>query len=429
MSKRRIASLLCAVFMVAGMMLPLSGCGFVTSQGKDYRNARDSVVLIYAEDAFGNGYTGSGFAIGEPGKPIQYIVTNYHCVFDTYELLFLEDGSLVQNPFYNEKMSVRVYFSAAANRFMNAEIYRSNQSKDLAVLRLPEPTTEREAMVFSPMRMTDVDGQFWAYGYPWTAEVGGQDFMRFDQSDIAATSGGIQKPTRVSNNLVQDADVYLLDLEIRQGNSGGPLVNERGEVVGINTFAYDDGDARVSFAVAIDELMRMIDRNHIPYTVAGDVIVANVIILAVGAVIVLAAAAAAIIIAGKKKKPAPVAANSAAAGTPAAAAAVQPSVRAGIRATGGQFAGRSFDVKGRLIIGRDAAKCTVAFPVDSAGISGVHCEIYLEGSTAYLRDLGSSYGTFLSNGTKLPAKAPQRLNNGDRFYVADAANTFEFSMM
>jgi S1-C subfamily serine protease len=412
--------------MVTGIMLSFSGCGFVTSQGKDYRNARDSVVLIYAEDAFGNGFTGSGFAIGEPGKPIQYIVTNYHCVFDTFESLLLEDGSLVQNPFYNEKMSVRVYFSAAANRFMNAEIYRSNQSKDLAVLRLPEPTNEREAMVFSPMRMTDVDGQFWAYGYPWTAEVGGQDFMRFDQSDIAATSGGIQKPTRVSNNLVQDADVYLLDLEIRQGNSGGPLVNEKGEVVGINTFAYDDGNARVSFAVAIDELMRMIDRNHISYTVAGDVIVANVIILAAGAIIVLAVAAVAMIIAGKKKKPVAVVAGSAQA---APVIPAQPSVKAYIRATGGQFAGRNFDVKNRVIIGRDASKCTIAFPVDSAGISGVHCEIYLESATAYLRDLDSSYGTFLANGTKLPAKAPQRLNNGDRFYVADTENTFEFSMM
>jgi hypothetical protein len=416
-------------------MLTLSGCAFVTLSGNTYSDARNSVVLIHAQSAFGVELLGTGFAIGEPGKPIQYIVTNYHCVFEP-EWIRIGDY-YYENPYYydyTEKMAITVFFSAAANRFMHAEIYRSDVTKDLVVLRLPEPTRERSAMVISPMRMTDVDGQFWAYGYPWTAmETGGQDFRRYDQSDIAATTGGIQKPTRVTNNMVQDADVYVLDLEIRPGNSGGPLVNSKGEVVGVNTFFYDDGDARVSFAVAIDELMRMIDRNHIPYTVVGDVnTFAVVILIIIGAVLIIAVMVI-IIAASKKKAPAPAAASYPAAAAmqpmPAPVAAAAPAMNARIKALGGHFNGQSFQVSDKLIIGRDGGKCSISFPVDSAGISGIHCEIYLEGNTAYLRDLGSSYGTFLSNGVKLVPKTPQRLNNGERFYIADAENTFEFSII
>jgi len=427
--KKKAFNVIITVLLVTVILLSLSGCGFVTRGGKVYSDARNSVVLIYAENELFSG-TGSGFAIGEPGKPVQYIVTNYHCVFDTEEYLEFEDGSIMFNPFYDEKMSVRVYFSAAANRFMDVEIYRHNKEKDIAILRLPEPTTEREAMVLSPMNKTDVDGQFWAYGYPWTAAVGGQDYMKYDQSDIAATTGGIQKATRVTNSQVREADAYLLDLEIRQGNSGGPLVNAKGEVVGINTFAYDDGNARVSFAIAIDELMRMIDRNNIHYTVAGDINVTNVIILAVAAVVVLLIAVVLIIVLGKKKKPAAAAVNNASApSSPSASVAAAPVLKSYLRALGGHFSGRSFEVGGRIIIGRDSSKCTISFPVDSAGISGIHCEVYTEGQTAYLRDLGSSYGTFLASGTKLAEKSPHRLTNGDKFYVANDDNTFEFTLM
>jgi hypothetical protein len=409
MVKRKIFG---AVLIICMLTVTLSGCA-LTHRGTNHADARNSVVMIYVEDDFGNFLgIGSGFAIGKPGQPVQYIATNAHCVMD------LETGY---------KYNVTVFFSYAANNFMRAEIYREDRNKDVAILRLPQPTTEREAMILSPMRMTDTDrdGPFWGFGYPWTAALG-DDFQRYDQSDIAARSGGIQKPTRQDN-----VDVYLLDFEIHGGNSGGPLVNSRGEVVGINTYSYyiiTEGLSLASYAVAIDELIRMIDRNEIPYTLAGDINVAAVIIFIAGvAVVVLLAVVLLVVL--KKKKPVAVSAMNVGNKVYAQPAAAQPSVRASIKAIGGHFSGRNFDVNKKIIIGRDGGNCAVAFPVDLAGISGVHCEVYLDGSTAFLRDLGSTYGTFLSNGTKLAAKAPHRLNNGDKFYVANEENTFEFTMM
>lgn len=96
-----------------------------------------------------------------------------------------------------------------------------------------------------------------------------------------------------------------------------------------------------------------------------------------------------------------------------------------IKALSGSLFGKTFEIDGSVIIGRDESRCAVVYPVSSAGVSGVHCEIYLKGGTAYLKDLGSSYGTFLDSGTRLAADTPRRLTHGDRFYVANKENMFE----
>lgn len=105
-----------------------------------------------------------------------------------------------------------------------------------------------------------MDDEFAALGYPATSMA--SDFVKFDTTDISITRGGISKQVRVSGR-----DCYLLDIQISQGNSGGPLVNSEGEVVGVNTFMLND-EAR--YAVAIDELIRDVSQDEVPYVLAGE---------------------------------------------------------------------------------------------------------------------------------------------------------------
>jgi hypothetical protein len=404
------------------MLLPFASCGMITYRGSNFTDAMDSVVFIEA-DFFQMGMRGSGtgFAIGEVGEPVQFIVTNAHLVMYTIDTF---DGYIITS---EKSEEVRVYFSHAANRFMRAEIYWWNTQKDLAILRLSEPTEEVSAAILRPSRDVNIHGDFYAWGFPGIASLV-DDFSAFDVSDMASTRGGIQKQSRVD-----DTGVYLLDLEISRGNSGGPLVNSRGEVVGINTFMVRESlDGPVArYAVIIDELIFNIDRRRVPYTLAGELNPTGIVILGAAGVVALMLIITVIIVVSKKKKPAMAMAGGGYAPQGQQMQQQMPhlAAKAYIRALGGHFSGRNFEISGRVMMGRDGSKCMVAYPVDSAGISGIHCEVYVEGATAYVRDLGSSYGTFLANGTKLPEKSPQPLRNGDRFYLANAENTFELTIM
>lgn len=92
----------------------------------------------------------------------------------------------------------------------------------------------------------------------------------------------------------------------------------------------------------------------------------------------------------------------------------------------GYFQGRGFDIsKAPVIFGRNPALCTAVYPKDTKGISSLHCRIEVSVGKILLTDLGSSYGTFLEDGTKLPANVPCELQRGNRFYLADRVNMFQ----
>lgn len=381
------------------------------------RDAADSVVMVVENftGADGKAYTawGSGFAIGKTGQPVQYIVTNDHVIEDAFQ----------------SKGEVQVYFSAAAHKSMEAEVYWRDEAKDLAVLRLPESTTERQAMVLCPMNQVDLNDSFSALGYPVSASVK-NDFPKFDIGDIAVQRGGISKETRMNQT-----DVYLLDLQISEGNSGGPLVNSKGQVVGINSYYIqskanqDAATVKSNYAIAIDELIRNVDQRVIPMTIADNGPNYTVYYIAGGAAVIVIAAVIILLVVlrGRKKR------------TPAAASAAQPAMASvypaepaatvrtsfvQVRGMSGYFQGKAFPVSGQLKFGRDNNSCNVVFPIDQPGISGTHCMLAPEADGVYLTDLGSSYGTFLANGTKLTPHTPVRLHPGDAFYLAGEENLF-----
>ncbi len=94
-----------------------------------------------------------------------------------------------------------------------------------------------------------------------------------------------------------------------------------------------------------------------------------------------------------------------------------------IRGMSGVFTGVTFVLENVLRFGRNAS-LQVVFPEHTKGVSGNHCELALENGRIILRDLGSTYGTFLKSGEKLNDRVSYELKEGDIFYLADAAQSF-----
>jgi serine protease Do len=71
---------------------------------------------------------------------------------------------------------------------------------------------------------------------------------------FTATQGIVSKADRKFNNV----DYIQVDAAINPGNSGGPLINQAGEVVGVNTFIFRDGES-LGFAlpsVRLNEILK-----------------------------------------------------------------------------------------------------------------------------------------------------------------------------
>lgn len=76
-----------------------------------------------------------------------------------------------------------------------------------------------------------------------------------------------------------------------------------------------------------------------------------------------------------------------------------------------------------LAIGRGGG-CAVRFPDNTPGISRRHCSLIWRGKELALVDLGSSYGTYLADGVRLPPNYPAALTVGSTF-TAGNGNQFQ----
>ena len=109
--------------------------------------------------------------------------------------------------------------------------------------------------------------------------------------------------------------------------------------------------------------------------------------------------------------------------TPPAASSAQPK----IVGVAGRYAGQAYLIGPQgLMMGRDRNVCDFVFDGNAVGISRTHCKIQYNPQTGMfvLYDMGSSYGTFLGNGVRVPQGQPMALRPGDQFYLADRSCMF-----
>lgn len=427
-----LSVLICAYCAVSSF-----AAGSTGADGSVVEEACNGVVRIYVQDAdtpkTGTIYKGTGFAVGKKGKPSDIFVTNWHvAVTDappTEVYLVLSTKAFEGNGVdWDYLVPCKV-------------LYTTDGYPDVAILQAERVVTERTALPLCPSEYAKQGSTVYALGYPGSSDVANSAYMPSDLKDITVTRGVISRFTVM--NIAGDTSVIQHDAHINGGNSGGPLINEDGAVVGINTYGFGDllGEegasttAEWSASVYIDYAMDALDDLGIEYDVYTPGSNHSILIILAGAVGV-ALIAAAVVIAAKKRSGAsqPIPASPAPQPVPHPTPAPQPvptpynKVDSGFRLQGvkGTYQGRRFAIAERIRIGRDPARNDIVYPSGTPGVSGVHCEILYRAGQLYVRDVGSSNGTYLQRGQmqKLPAQQDIPIRMGDHLYIGSHSQEF-----
>ena len=453
--KRRITS----VFMTFVLLFTLTSTAMAASGGNAAASSRSGVARVLAlyELYLGNeslGVTcpavGSSFGVGKAGKETDIFVTNRHVVADTqqewstYDLIYYiqgeeglrsyaaqyEDQTVLVNHKLTRAYLLRDDYAYSDDTGLDPSrsvpcdiIYIADEKEpDLAVLRAAEPVEGRTALPLAPAENGGVEpgDTVYALGYPVSADAATTDERL--HTDYAGSVESVTITTGVVSRFVDyssaNARIIQHDAAINGGNSGGPLINEKGAVVGVNTISFNlnginSSETNHSGSVASEHVMRVLDSVGVTYdSVSSNFPTAAVI----AAAAVLAVIAAAVLLV-RKRRSAP---------QPAAVPVSGPAPAQELRVQGqsGAFAGRRFAINGQVRIGRDPGGNDLVYPDGTPGISGRHCVVTLSGGQVTLTDLGSSYGTFLSGGRKLAPNQPMPLRVGDRFYLGSEKESF-----
>lgn len=93
----------------------------------------------------------------------------------------------------------------------------------------------------------------------------------------------------------------------------------------------------------------------------------------------------------------------------------------------GSLSGKCWSGKGVISMGREE-NCTVTLPPQSLGVSRHHCSIQKTDRGWTVRDLDSTYGTYLSSGKLLPGR-DYEIRDGERIYLGSKENAFSIRLM
>ena len=178
---------------------------------------------------------GSGFIVNENG----YIMTNDHVIAS-----LTSDTGYSSGGGYADQVAVVLNDGSQ----LPAEILWSDSTLDLAILKV-EPEVPLKAVKLGNSDELLIGEQAIAIGNPFALE--------FHGTVTAGYISGLNRTLRGQGTTMQD--LIQTDASINQGNSGGPLLNGKGEVIGINTMKISSGEG-LGFAIPVNTAKPIIEQ-------------------------------------------------------------------------------------------------------------------------------------------------------------------------
>ncbi len=174
------------------------------------------------EEAQPKEWTGTGFALKD-----NYIVTNYHVV----------DGA--------KSICIQGINGNFTNKY-NADVVATDKQNDLAIIKVKGVTIPSAIIPYSVKTTTsEVGEEVFVLGYPLTSTMG---------DEIKLTTGVVSSRSGFQG----DVSLYQISAPIQPGNSGGPLFDSKGNVIGIVS-AKHRGAENVNYAIKASYLRNLME--------------------------------------------------------------------------------------------------------------------------------------------------------------------------
>ena len=183
----------------------------------------EGVVVVISDDG-----VGTGTVITKSG----YVLTNWHVITYSKELYAVIYGM----DSYEEAV-------------FGLEVIKFDQKKDLALLRIINPPSNLSSIKVSrviPKVGTEVhaighpNGEIWSYSQGYISQIRYDYEWEYDDSNIEYL-----------------ADVYQTQTPFMEGSSGGPLLNNSGNLVGMNTFG-SKLKSNLNFSITVEEIIEFL---------------------------------------------------------------------------------------------------------------------------------------------------------------------------
>jgi hypothetical protein len=154
--------------------------------------------------------TGTGFLFSSS----DYVITSYHVIHGA--------------------KSIRVRLLNGEK--IDATVALKDTNDDIAILKLSQPPTSRQNIItLGDSSLVKTGDRVFTYGFPLVDLLGDAE-PRYSEGFINSLSG-------ISN----DPRLFHVSIPIQPGNSGGPVFNEQGELIGIATSSIDSDQTKKVF--------------------------------------------------------------------------------------------------------------------------------------------------------------------------------------
>ena len=261
---KRILSLLMAMCLLFAMTVIVNARD---GNGNSYvRDDRTGTLLIKVgvtdkDDSSKIHYvkSGTGFLVND-----TTLVTCAHVVnFDDEDLKAIQENLEMSEKQANEHKVIRVFLYR--DDFYVAAITAESDNADIAVLGLKESIKYRTYLKIRTSHVVNTEPRY-TLGFPFL--VGSVDDQELNTTEDVTINGGmINKVTEVNS-----IKYIVHDAKTLEGNSGGPVVDQMGNVIGVSqAYTSQSGfSADYNYSIAIEEVTNLLDPRGISYTVVDE---------------------------------------------------------------------------------------------------------------------------------------------------------------